>query len=223
MEQPCGTDARTDRRTQRLQRKPGQRPLNAKRIHGSKTTRFSRRAANRFSTSKSVLARRCFSAYTRQSNEFETEVGLKKLIAIAVLTFLIAPGSAPAQTNSKTPSLRAFKPQVVCANYRSQRFFVRARPANCDFPSPYAEQGSISSWSVFPTRSFRWGHWGYRSAIGRGKAFMRGVGWRPARVRLSQPRTVCGRKVFTRLRVRMKPPGSGWSSWGRKVAIKTCV
>lgn len=133
------------------------------------------------------------------------------------------PASASVQVDSSSIDLRAAKPKVVCAQYRAQRFFVRPRPANCDFPDPGVRAGSIGSWDVFPTRKMRWPHWGLKAALGRGKAFMRGVGWRPVRVKLTRPRTTCGRKVFTRLQVRMNAPGRGWMPWGRRYPVKACV
>jgi len=154
------------------------------------------------------------------------EVGVKKVgVFAAVLIAAIVAGSVSAgATNPDGPStsLRTEKPKVLCMKYRSERLFVRARPANCDFIDANADLDSLTSWALIPTRSVRWTHWGHRSALGKGKGFMRGVGWRPNRVRLSRPRVVCGRKVFTRFKGRMNVPGQGWSSWGRRVPIMGC-
>ena len=143
----------------------------------------------------------------------------------AVLIAAIVAGAGPsgaANLDGSPMSVRAAKPKVLCMKYQTGRLFVRARPANCDFIDADADLGALTSWALVPTRSVSWTHWGHRSALGKGKGFMRGVGWRSNRVRLSRPRTVCGRKVFTRIKVRMNVPGQGWSSRGRRVPIMAC-
>lgn len=144
------------------------------------------------------------------------------LSVIMLVALVSAFGSSAASSAGVGTELRAVKPETLCANYRHQSFYYARRPANCDFPDKAAQPGSIGSWDVFPTRRVRWAKWGYRSAAGRGRGFMRGVGWRPLRIRLKRPRVVCGSKVFTRMRVRLKAP-DGWLGWGRWVPIKSCV
>lgn len=150
---------------------------------------------------------------------------MKNVGVFAVVLIAMVAGAAPvgaANPDGPSTNLRAAKPKVLCMKYETQRLFLKARPANCDFIDANADLDAFSSWALLPTRRVRWTHWGHRSAIGEGKGFLRGVGWRPNRVRLSRPRTVCGRKVFTRFRGRMNIPGEGWSGWGRRVAIMAC-
>lgn len=154
------------------------------------------------------------------------EIEMKRVVRIAGIAMLalVLPGVAASAAGADHVGvgMRAAKPKVLCANYKHQFFYFRARPANCDFPGRSAQPGSIGSWDVFPTRRVRWNRWGYQSAVGRGRGFMRTVGWRPLRIRLKRSRVVCGRRVFTRMRVRLKAPG-GWLGWGRWGPIKTCV
>lgn len=128
----------------------------------------------------------------------------------------------PAGAGGQDADLRAAKPKAFCMKYKNQRTFTTARPANCDFIWAEADLDYLTSWALIPTRSMRWVSWGQRSAYGKGKGFARGIGWRPNRIRLSRPRMVCGRKVFTRLRSRQNIPGQGWTSWGRKVPLMPC-
>lgn len=142
--------------------------------------------------------------------------------AVLLAVALSAIASSATNADDADTGMRASKPQVLCANYKHQVFYFRGRPANCDFPGKSAEPGAIGSWDVFPTRKVRWVTWGQGSAYGRGNGFMRGVGWRPLRIRLGRSRVACGRRVFTRMRVRLKAP-DGWLGWGRRGPIKTCV
>lgn len=142
-------------------------------------------------------------------------------VAVAVVLGLV--GVSPAVAADELPANhRVAKPKVLCMKYKTQRLFVASRPANCDFIDANADLDAFSSWALFPTRSVRWGHWGGSSALGRGKYFLRGVGWRPAKVRLSRPSSACGYRAFTRVRVRVNVPGEGWLGWGRKVPIMAC-
>lgn len=142
--------------------------------------------------------------------------------AVALTLVLAGPAPSVVAADSSGMEMRAAKPQALCANYRHQFFYFRARPANCDFPDRSAQAGSIGSWDVFPTRRVRWSRWRNQSAVGRGRGFMRGVGWRPLLIRLKRSRVVCGRRVFTRMRVRLKAP-DGSLGWGRWSPVKTCV
>jgi hypothetical protein len=147
------------------------------------------------------------------------------VLAAALIAVVVAgPASAGSTDLDGQPtSPHAAKPKVLCMKYSTEQLYLRARPANCDFIDADVDLDQpFTSWAVIPTRSVRWTHWGHRSALGKGKGFLRGVGWRPNRVRLSRPRVVCGRKVFTRFKGRIKMPGQGWSSWGRRVPIKGC-
>jgi len=149
---------------------------------------------------------------------------LRAFVVVLVAAGLVSAAPAGATgVGGSSSSLRAAKPKVLCMKYKSGRTFVRARPANCDFVDANADLDALTSWALIPTRSMKWSHWGRSSALGKGKGFLRGYGWRPNKVRLSRPRVVCGRKVFTRFKGKINIPGEGWSSWGRRVPIMPCA
>ena len=146
---------------------------------------------------------------------------MKVLGAIIIATITtMAILAAPAATGST--EVRAVKPRVLCLNYGAGNFYVRSRPARCDYYSARAPDDPIVAMAIAPTKSVRWTHWGFRSAVGRGRYHVNGPGFIPARFRLLRPKNACGRKMFTVIRIRMKVPGEGWQRWGSRAPIRSC-
>jgi hypothetical protein len=103
---------------------------------------------------------------------------------------------------------------VLCGGANSLAY--RFRPRACDF---HDRRDPISSQVGYTlTRRLRWLHWGPRSATASGEIEYPMAGWYRFRVRLSDPRTGCGRMVFTnaKLRVPGRAPG------GLKIPLDRC-
>lgn len=86
---------------------------------------------------------------------------------------------------------------------------MRSRPARCDYYAANAPLNPIVAMAIAPTKSVRWTHWGARFAYGKGRHHVNGPGFIPARFRLMRPRTVCGRLMFTKLKIRIFVAGAG--------------
>lgn len=99
-----------------------------------------------------------------RSEHHETEVDLKVLGAITI-TAVAALASFVVPVATGSSDVRAAKPRVLCLNYAAGNFYVRSRPARCDYYSARAPDGPIVGMAIAPTRSVRWTHWGVRSAV----------------------------------------------------------
>jgi hypothetical protein len=115
-----------------------------------------------------------------------------------------------ARAESASPGL----PQVFCQTPPAQvkgeppTGFYRVRPHGCRFHRLGLEENSLSD-LVF---RIRWRHWTATSASGIGRYPVDVLNFKTGRhskssgpevVRLSQPRRICGHKVFTKLEVRV--------------------
>ena len=88
---------------------------------------------------------------------------------------------------------------VLCGGASS--LVYRFRPRACDF---HDRRDPVSSQVGYVlTRRLRWVHWGPRSATASGEIEYPMAGWYRVRIRLSDPRAGCGRKVFTMARLRV--------------------
>ena len=145
-----------------------------------------------------------------------------KVLGAIVLAIVTAAMLFVSPAAAESMDTRAAKPKVLCLNYGAGNFYVRIRPARCDYYSSRAPDDPIVSMAIAPTKSVRWTHWGFRSAVGRGRYHVNGPGFVPARFRLLRPRNACGRRMFTKLRVRVFIPGDGWQRWGRGAPIRSC-
>lgn len=76
-------------------------------------------------------------------------------------------GWASAAISATESSTSAFSPQVLCLNYRTDRFYVRDCPARCDYYAANAPTNPTVGLAISPTKSARWTHWGTRFAYGK--------------------------------------------------------
>ena len=118
---------------------------------------------------------------------------MRKLIVVVAISTLLA-GLAASPTGAGAGRV---KPWVVCAGYSASGVHTsyKFRPHACGFHergAPYA-----NAWTL-DARKLRWKYWSPRRAQGRGKTGVNMYGYAPVWVRLSRPRYVCGRTVFTR-------------------------
>lgn len=143
-------------------------------------------------------------------------LGAILLGTIIAATFFVSP------TAADTAETRAMKPRVLCLNYGAGNFYVRSRPARCDYYAANAPTDPVTALAIAPTKSVRWTRWGSRIAYGKGRYHVNGPGFIPARFRLLRPRYACGRLMFTKLKVRIYVSGDGWQRWGRGAIIKAC-
>lgn len=94
--------------------------------------------------------------------------------------------SAAASSQTQVVCLTQWEPPV--GEYSS-------KPHSCDFD----RRGvlPISHASVEVTKRLHWLHWGSRTATAQGKLGISTAGWAPTKVRLTQPKSICGHSVFT--------------------------
>lgn len=147
-----------------------------------------------------------------------------KVLGLGVLSLLAAMfvGVSPSGAGDQAAAVRTELPRVLCLNYPKERFYVSFRPARCDYYSAKAPVNPVAGIAIAPTKNVRWSHWGAQWAKGAGRYHVNGPGFIPARFRLSNPRTVCGRLMFTRLQVRIFVAGQGWKPWSSGGPLRSC-
>lgn len=134
------------------------------------------------------------------------------LTAVLVCWLALQPGGSDWASGVAITDKRAVKPSVVCKQSVSgDRFLLRKRPGRCLF-----HQRGAPSWAglqaIAVAERLRWSSWGPRTAVARGKLFISSVGQRQAKFLLKKPRVVCGKRVYTRLKVTNLDFGTS-SSW----------
>jgi hypothetical protein len=131
------------------------------------------------------------------------------MLAAAVLCALaVYSVSAQADVPRVQPGIR-----VVCiASFDPPEGLYRYKPRKCllhqrhEFP--------IIGANTTPLKSMRWNVWNGREARGKGKYFITTYGPAPARVTLSQPRTLCGERVFSKVKIRYTVEVDGETTHG---------
>lgn len=147
------------------------------------------------------------------------------LVAISAFPSLAAPDRAAASSPGDAATLQASLPSAPCANSKWRNITFRKRPRTCDF----VQRGApiAHAWMVL-THAMRWNKWSSRRAFGTGRHHInqgppRGV---PIQVWLMKPKTLCGRRVFTvlraRVRTRLTPPYGRWRKWGPRFPLSAC-
>jgi hypothetical protein len=137
------------------------------------------------------------------------DMGIMK-ITIAVLAALMALATVAATTAA------AAQTKVFCAGDfpHTDRDVTRVRPKHCILQkrgAPDAEAFYVR------TKRMHWKRWSSGQAKGKGSSVASMIGRVPVRVKLSDPVTSCGERVFSRARVRF--PGLGHS----KLRLNTCA
>ena len=153
------------------------------------------------------------------------------LVGVFGLLFAVAPNALAvfpvARVQPGNPSMRSASasPKVVCltriVSPESAYGRYRRKPRHCIFH----DLGEIFiGATTYKTRKLRWPHWGYWKANGLGIALVSTVGPTKVRIRLRRPRTICGERVFTRWKVRLRInlPNRKWDRW-RGGPISNCV
>ncbi len=147
------------------------------------------------------------------------------LVVSATPTVLAAFPVASPQTQDLSLRSSFLSPKVVCltriVSPESAYGSYRTKPRHCIFH----DLGEVFiGATTYKTRKLRWPHWGYWKANGVGIALVSTVGPMKARIRLRRPRTVCGERVFTRWKVRLRInlPDRKWDRW-RGGPISNCV
>jgi hypothetical protein len=100
---------------------------------------------------------------------------------------------------------RKSRPWVICTTQwdPNPQSTYRRTPHACD----YHERGKPHFHAyIVITRHVHWHYWNRRRAVGHGKIGLTG-GPRPVKIKLRRPRQICGRRVFTRARFKVRAAG----------------
>ena len=132
----------------------------------------------------------------------------RQLTAVLVAAAVAISASGVIGTAPAVPAVPAIEPQVVCLTSWGEQATgaYRSRPRSCDLH----EHGKypVAGVNVMVTHALHWRHWG-KVAVARGKLGIVTYGWAPVRLRLMQPRRVCGHTVYTKARLAFKVRSSG--------------
>jgi hypothetical protein len=137
------------------------------------------------------------------------------VMAIAVLCSNATVGTATAP---------AVRPQVVCLTEWGEHpeGAYRIRPHSCDLH----ERGKfpVAHLNVMVTHNLHWLHWG-QVAVARGQLGISTYGWAPLKLRLTQPRELCGHTVFTkaRLLIRIRSSSGHWHRSHTRIQLDNCL
>ena len=118
--------------------------------------------------------------------------GLARMTSIAALAL-----AALAFSSSLGAQALAGPPKVLCLTKLggTPRGDYLQRPSSCDLHqrgAPPVRQ------AIAVTRQLEWSQWGGPVAIADGKLGISSVGLVPLKLRLSRPRSICGRTVYTK-------------------------
>lgn len=132
---------------------------------------------------------------------------IKLAVAAALLAFaqLGAAALTPEANLESAHAAGAREPRVVCITDFEPFLGIYAfRPRHCLLH----ERGvPFSAGSLLGLKRMRWQKWGPGRARGKGKLISNADGLTPVRVSLTRVRTICGERVFTRVRFRSRPGG----------------
>jgi hypothetical protein len=106
--------------------------------------------------------------------------------------------AAPKRTETK----------VVCLSGTTLKRHYRVTPRNCVFHRRHAPKAEAF---FVRTKHDRWESWARRHARGKGKEIPSMGGPTPVKIRLSDPVTKCGHRVFSRAHFRFPRIGSSGS------------
>jgi hypothetical protein len=122
-----------------------------------------------------------------------------------------------------TAAARPHSPKVICiTSYRLPRGAYRYKPHHCVFHQRH--KFPITGANTVRTKDLHWKHWTQRSAAAKGEVLVSTIGPSPASLKLTRPRTLCGKTVFTRLRVRFRFVFNGHTYYRRfKMSIDNCL
>lgn len=140
---------------------------------------------------------------------------MRKLVTLLGAVAIALTASATAQA--------AERPSVICitgftdTNFEATgEWFIR--PHVCQF---HEVNIPVDGNHIAETSHLRWRHWGYLNATATGHFWVGMYGPVALRLRLFDPRTLCGHTVFTRAHFRYHQPGEGLRSY--TVPIDNCL
>lgn len=115
--------------------------------------------------------------------------GIVLLVGVALAALALSPALGA--------QALAGPPKVLCLTKLggTPRGDYRQRPRSCDLHqrgAPPVRQ------AIAVTRRLEWSQWGGRVAIAKGKIGISSVGLVPLKLRLTRPRSICGRTVYTK-------------------------
>lgn len=117
--------------------------------------------------------------------------GLARMIAMVALAAVAF--SPPPDAGARAGG----KPKVLCLTEwgAAPRGDYHYRPRSCDL---HQRGAPALRQAIAVTRRLEWSQWGGRVAIAKGKLGISSVGLVPLKLRLSRPRSMCGRTVYTK-------------------------
>jgi hypothetical protein len=127
---------------------------------------------------------------------------VKRLVlTVAMVSLLAIVATLPTGAGA-----RKSRPWVICTTQwdPSPQSTYRRKPHACDYHErgePYAH-----AW-IEVTRHVQWHYWNGRRAVGHGKTYISTYGPAPVKIKLSRPQHVCGQKIFTKARFKVRASG----------------
>lgn len=125
---------------------------------------------------------------------------MRRLTLLAVASLLVIVAALPTGA-----AARKSRPWVICTTqWEPPQSTHRRKPHACDYHErgePYA-----NAW-IEITRHVHWHYWNGRRAVGHGRAYINAYGPAPIKIKLSRPRHVCGQKIFTKARFKVRAAG----------------
>jgi hypothetical protein len=118
---------------------------------------------------------------------------------VVTALFALAPLTASAERSvGADAGAAARSEQVACFHYPNTQVSFKTKPRRCLF----MKRGERRGKHAVGVKSMRWKRWGRPTARARGKAIGVNGFTTPAKVALSKLRNDCGRRVYSKVRIR---------------------